>query len=66
MKLSESPTCELYCAAQNRISAATEVHHVIAIKDAGGWERRLDMANLKSTCHSCHMRVEAEGRRKEK
>lgn len=33
---------------------ATEVHHVIEIKD--DWSRRLDVSNLVALCTSCHNR----------
>jgi len=38
---------------------ATEVDHIIAIRDGGA---RLDPANLQSLCHSCHMQKTADRR----
>src|SRR5688572_21629845 len=56
MKLASQPLCELYCMEQERLTVATEVHHVRPIRTNP--ELRLVWENLRSTCHPCHMRAE--------
>lgn len=33
---------------------ATEVDHILEIKTAEGWDKRLDYSNTRSLCHDCH------------
>ena len=33
---------------------ATEVDHIVELKDPRGWDLRLDYDNLRSMCHACH------------
>jgi 5-methylcytosine-specific restriction enzyme A len=56
--LAEEPLCR-WCLAEDRLVAATEVHHVIPI--AKRPDLRLDRANcvpLCAPCHSAHTRAE--------
>lgn len=43
------------CKRQGTIRQAKVVHHLIEIKDE--WERRYELSNLESLCHSCHNRI---------
>lgn len=56
VKLRECPLCE-YCPP-NRRKAATEVDHYRSIEDGG---EPFDMANLRSSCKSCHSQKTARG-----
>src|SRR5690348_11408340 len=58
-KLNESPLCQR-CQAEGKVTAATEVHHIVAIRDIpnGGPTKRLELQNLESLCHSHHMAEE--------
>ena len=38
------------------VTAATEVHHIVKIKDRP--ELRLEWSNLMSVCRDCHERIE--------
>ncbi|MCK8826394.1 HNH endonuclease [Natroniella acetigena] len=55
-KIKEYPLCE-YCLEDDETTVATEVDHVVPI--AEDWGRRFDYENLKSSCHSCHMKKHA-------
>jgi len=61
LKQSRDPLCE-YCLEKDRTRIATEVDHVIPIKI--NWSMRLDLNNLKSTCHGCHMNKTQEDKKK--
>ena len=61
LKQSRDPLCE-YCLEKNRTRIATEVDHVIPIKD--NWSMRLVFNNLRSTCHRCHMNKTKEDKKK--
>jgi 5-methylcytosine-specific restriction protein A len=55
------PLCEL-CAADDRVTAATECDHKIALAD-GGVD---DESNLQGLCHGCHVvKTTAERARRE-
>lgn len=56
LKLRECPLCE-YCPSDRR-KTATEVDHAKAIEDGGA---PFDMANLRSSCKSCHSQKTARG-----
>lgn len=56
MFLRSSPLC-VACEAEGRVTAATDVHHLIARRDGGGD----DWDNLQALCHSCHSRVTGAG-----
>ncbi len=45
------------CKERGIISLAEEVHHLQAIQNPEGWERRLDMSNLICVCTSCHNEI---------
>ena len=60
LKLSRDPLCE-YCMEREQIKIASEVDHVIPLKVV--WSKRLDINNLKSSCHRCHMKKTQEDRR---
>lgn len=49
MQLRQYPLCT-DCNAAGRVTAATEVHHIIAVRDGGTNEQ----SNLLSLCKSCH------------
>lgn len=57
MVRTEQPLC-VACKAQGRITAATEVHHIIPLQAAP--ERRLERDNLVSVCRACHEELEAK------
>lgn len=50
--IKEHPLCE-ECLKEGKITVATEVHHIIPIKDGGTH----DYDNLMSLCKSCHSRI---------
>lgn len=60
-KLKTDPLCE-YCLEDDIVTEATEVDHIIPI-DAR-WDLRLSWDNLKSACHSCHMKKTREDKKK--
>lgn len=47
--LSLHPECD-ECGAR-----ATEVHHIVPMRDGGA---RYEWSNLRPLCHKCHMRIE--------
>lgn len=54
--LTQHPLC-VQCEAEGRLTEATEVHHVIAVRvDAS---LQYEESNLQSLCHACHSRVTA-------
>ena len=58
--LAEHPLC-IYCLAENRYTAATEVHHSKPVAEYP--ELRLVAEdNYESVCHTHHMRLEAQAR----
>jgi 5-methylcytosine-specific restriction protein A len=56
MFLRAHPLC-VECARADRITVATDVHHIVA-KRAGGSD---DDSNLMALCHACHSRITAAG-----
>lgn len=62
-KLSSQPLCER-CREDGRITAATEVHHVIPVEDglSRAEKERLmyDYSNLRALCHDCHVKTHTE------
>lgn len=54
MFLRANPLCVM-CQEEGRVTAATDVDHILAKRDGGGddWE------NLQALCHSCHSRKTA-------
>ena len=63
MMLAAHPLCK-DCQAQGRISAATEVHHIIPVEKGRtpGEMQRLaySVHNLVSLCHHCHIKRHKE------
>ena len=53
--LSQSPLC-VKCESKGRITAATEVDHVIPLHQ-GGTD---DFDNLQALCHDCHAEKTAQ------
>lgn len=57
-KLSDCPLCER-CKEQGRITAATEVHHIIPVETALTRQEKerlmYDYTNLRALCHDCHV-----------
>ena len=56
--LMDRPLCEM-CQKENRVTPATEVHHIKPLAEGGA---RLDPTNCMALCHSCHSRITAEWR----
>lgn len=54
------PMCEA-CEKAGRVTPATEVHHIVALRDGG---ERLDHENLMAVCRECHQRFTQEEIRK--
>jgi 5-methylcytosine-specific restriction protein A len=52
-QLRQFPLCCL-CEAENRVTAAQHVDHIVPIRDGGA---PFDFANLRSLCHSHHSAV---------
>lgn len=51
IKLSIDPLCQS-CKRNNRITPATQVHHIISLNE--DYSYRLDYDNLESICDKCH------------
>lgn len=47
--LTEEPLCRL-CLAKDRVTASTQVDHIVALEDGGTDER----SNLRGVCDDCH------------
>ena len=56
MYLRKHPLCA-DCAEYGQATAATEVHHMIALRDGGSH----DECNLLALCHRCHSRRTGHG-----
>ena len=54
--LSAHPLCA-DCAAAGRVAAATDLHHIVALRNGGTHEE----SNLLALCHSCHSTRTARG-----
>ena len=48
--LAEEPLCR-HCMEQGRITQATEVDHIVELRDGGAF---LDRDNLQPLCSECH------------
>lgn len=63
MKLTQNPICER-CAEEGRLSAATEVHHIIPVETGRTPQEKarlmFDVHNLRALCHECHVRSHTE------
>lgn len=62
-KLTRSPLCER-CAAEGRVTAASEVHHIVPVETAITFEEKrvlmYSFNNLQSLCHECHVKTHTE------
>ena len=62
-KLQAQPLCE-YCKSKNKITPATEVHHVTPVESVTTLEQMeilmFDYNNLMSMCPECHNEIHAE------
>lgn len=62
-KLTDCPLCER-CKKEGRVSAATEVHHVVPVEvglTRSDKERLMfDSHNLRALCHNCHVLTHTE------
>lgn len=47
--------CRMCLEDSKVFTPATLVHHVIEVKE--DWNKRLDLDNLMSICHSCHNKI---------
>ena len=56
IQLGREPFC-VHCAEFGRVTAATDVDHIVARRDGG----EDALFNLQSLCHSCHSRKTAGG-----
>lgn len=61
--LSQNPICQR-CQADNRVTAATEVHHIRPVEEAVTLsekrQRMYDPTNLRALCHDCHVKTHTE------
>ena len=61
--LTAHPLCER-CAAEGRIEAATEVHHVRPVEEAFTHAERIrrmyDPKNLRALSHDCHVKTHTD------
>ncbi len=62
-KLQAQPLCEC-CQDKNKITPATEVHHVTPVETVTTIEQMktlmFEYSNLMSVCHECHKNIHAE------
>ncbi|NOG53131.1 MAG: HNH endonuclease [Planctomycetes bacterium] len=59
MYLARHPLCE-HCLRYDDVTPATEVDHIVSLRDGG---ERLDVNNLQSLCRACHARKTAQEQR---
>ena len=57
--LRSHPLC-VPCLEGGRTTAASEIHHIVPLRQGG---ELLDPDNLLAVCHPCHMAIEAKARR---
>ena len=57
-----NPLC-VVCLKDGIITVASEVHHIIDIRDAP--DRQFDSTNLVSICHSCHSKITSRNNKHE-
>ena len=62
-KLQAQPLCEC-CQDKDKITPATEVHHVTPVETVTTIEQMetlmFEYSNLMSVCHECHKNIHAE------
>lgn len=58
--LNKHPLCQM-CEQDGRVSAATEVHHLIPCETAGTQQEMetlmFDVHNVMALCHRCHVQI---------
>lgn len=54
----------LYCLSKNKLSYYNVIHHIEELKE--NKEKALDIDNLICLCHSCHAKIHAEYKTKNK
>lgn len=63
LKLKNNPFCER-CMDEGRVSAASEVHHVVPVENALSLRDKeslmFDYHNLRALCHKCHVNTHTE------
>ncbi len=63
LRLSDHPLCER-CEEEGRVTAATEVHHVIPVESGLTRQEKerlmYDYFNLKALCHECHVKAHTD------
>ena len=47
------------CAANGRLSVASDVHHIVRVKQ--NWNKRFDPSNCISLCKECHNKADKTG-----
>ena len=57
--LRQHPLCEDCLRYHGRATPATEVHHIIALRDGG---EKMDESNVQGLCKQCHSRETGSGR----
>lgn len=62
-KLLKNPLCETCFKTKNLLTPASEVHHINPVRKTG--KTLVPLSQLKSLCHSCHQKEEAQLKRKE-
>ncbi|MBZ3642427.1 HNH endonuclease [Enterococcus casseliflavus] len=45
------------CLREGKVHEGNLVHHIVELRDVGGWERRLDIDNLETINRSCHNKI---------
>jgi 5-methylcytosine-specific restriction protein A len=55
--MSKRPICEGFCAKENRVTVASELHHIVPLRRGGA---RLDEDNVMPICGPCHRRITAQ------
>lgn len=62
-KLQANPLCE-ECQRKNKITLASEIHHIKEVESAITYEGMsllmFDYSNLMSVCHECHVEIHRE------
>lgn len=63
LRLNDHPLCER-CEEQGRVTAATEVHHVVPVENGLTRQEKerlmYDYFNLRALCHDCHVKTHTD------
>lgn len=51
------------CQKNGIVKPATQIHHIIPIQTAEGWQRRLEVDNVTCLCVECHNKAHNRFRR---